>query len=462
MINNKDLILFKGKVFADSRGWFSESYNKQNFKEMGIIVDFVQDNHSFSAKKGTLRGLHFQLAPKAQSKLVRCTRGAILDIAVDLRKGSDTYKKWWSYTLSATNQYQLFIPKGFGHGFVTLADDTEVQYKVDEHYSREFDRNIRYDDPELSIDWGVNHPILSEKDMAAPRLVDSDVNFSISVLITGAGGQLGLDILNRLRALKMNGIGVDIQDFDITDPVSTHDYIVKIRPDVIVHCAAYTAVDQAEVDKDLCTKINVIGTGNIARACKEINAKMIYISTDYVFNGGGNLPHAETEALEPLNHYGKSKALGESVVRDMLKKYFIIRTSWVYGKNGNNFVKTMLNLAGNHDKVRVVNDQVGSPTYTVDLAHLICDMMQTTNYGTYHATNEGSCNWAQFAESIFQLNGNQVEVEPIATADYPSKATRPLNSLLAKGNLDNNGFSRLPDWQNALQRFLKELEREDS
>jgi len=454
----KGLLVVETDVYGDHRGWFTETYTKNKFVDNGIDVDFVQDNQSYSAQKGTLRGIHFQNNPMAQSKLIRCTRGAIIDTVVDLRKGSDTYKQWFSIELSADNKKQLFIPKGFGHAFLTLTDDVEVQYKVDEYYSKEHDRSIRFDDPEIGIHWGIEHPILSDKDRNAPLLKDSDANFSIRVLVTGVKGQLGYDVVKRLNALGIENIGVDMDDFDLTNREQTIQYIVNCRPDVVVHCAAYTAVDKAEDDKEKCFAVNVDGTRYIAEACRQIDAKMVYISTDYVFDGKGSEPQPEDKAVMPVNYYGYTKAQGEAVVRELLEKYFIVRTSWVYGRNGNNFVKTMLKLGQTKDEVNVVNDQVGVPTYTVDLAVLICDMLQTAKYGTYHGVNEGYRSWYEFALEIFRNSGINMKVNPIPTDEYPTRANRPLNSRLSKDNLDKNGFSRLPHWKDALGRYLKELQ----
>lgn len=453
----KGLVIIETNVHGDNRGWFTESYTKSKFIDAGMDVDFVQDNQSYSAEQGTLRGIHFQTNPKAQTKMIRCTKGAIIDTVVDLRKGSDTYKQSFSIELSEENKKQLFIPKGFGHAFVTITSEVEVQYKVDEYYSKEHDRSIKFDDPELGIDWGVNSPILSEKDLQAPLLKDSDANFSIKVLVTGVKGQLGYDVVKRLDALGIENIGVDINDFDLTSKTQTEDYILSYRPDVVVHCAAYTAVDKAEEDKEKCYAVNVEGTRHIAEACKQIDAKMVYISTDYVFDGEGCEPQSETKITSPINYYGYSKEQGESAVREILDQYFIVRTSWVYGKNGHNFVKTMLKLAESKDEISVINDQVGVPTYTPDLAVLICDMIQTRKYGTYHGVNEGYCSWYDFAVSIFKLSGISIKVNPISTSQYPTVAIRPLNSRLSKDNCDENGFERLPKWENALQRYLEEL-----
>jgi dTDP-4-dehydrorhamnose reductase/dTDP-4-dehydrorhamnose 3,5-epimerase len=454
----KGLKVIETDTYGDHRGWFTESYTKKKFRDNGIDVDFVQDNQSYSAQKGTLRGIHFQTRPKTQTKIIRCTSGAIIDTVVDLRKGFDTYKQWFSIELSADNKKQLCIPKGFGHAFLTMTDDVEVQYKVDEYYSDEHDRSIRFDDPELSVRWGIEAPILSEKDMNAPFLKDSDVDFSIKVLVTGVKGQLGYDVVKRLDALGIEYVGVDIDDFDLTDKAQTEAFILNCRPDVVVHCAAYTAVDKAEDEKEKCYAVNVEGTRNIAGACKLADTKMLYISTDYVFDGLGTEPQPEDKTTKPVNYYGYSKEQGEKVVREILEEHFIIRTSWVYGKNGNNFVKIMLKLAESRDELNVINDQIGAPTYTPDLAVLICDMLQTTKYGTYHGVNEGCISWYDFAVAIFEKAGIEMKVNPIPTSDYPTRAKRPLNSRLSKNKLDQNGFNRLPKWEDALDRYLVALE----
>lgn len=454
----KGLLVIETDVYGDHRGWFTESYTKKKFVENGIDIDFIQDNQSYSAQKGTLRGLHFQTNPKAQTKMIRCTRGTIIDTVVDLRKGSDTYKQWFSIELSSDNKKQLLIPKGFGHAFLTITDDVEVQYKVDEYYSKDNDRSIRFDDREIGVEWGIDNPILSDKDLNAPLLKDSDVDFSIKVLVTGVKGQLGYDVVKRLNTIGIENLGVDIDDFDITNKEQTEDFISNYNPDVVVHCAAYTAVDKAEDDKEKCYAINVDGTRNIAEACKKIDAKMVYISTDYVFDGLGEEPHLENKETNPINYYGYSKEQGEQIVRELLNKHFIIRTSWVYGKNGNNFVKTMLKLAESRDELNVIKDQIGAPTYTPDLAVLICDMLQTTMFGTYHGVNEDYCSWYDFAEEIFNKAGIEMKVNPISTSEYPTKAKRPLNSRLSKEKLDKNGFKRLPKWEDALNRYFKELQ----
>ena len=272
---------------------------QKDLEELGLKVDFVQDNHSFSASKGTLRGLHFQLDPKAQTKLVRCTSGRILDVAVDLRKGSPTYKEWVAVELSSDNKRQLLIPKGFAHGFLALTGNVEVQYKVDEYYAPELDRSVRFDDPEIGIHWGIENPILSDKDRNAPLLRDSDVNFSIKVLVTGASGQLGYDVVKRLKELGIPVLSTDRSTLDVTDKVQVQTYLGAQHPDVVIHCAAYTAVDKAEDERQICYAVNVEGTRNIAETVREIGAAIVYISTDYVFDGSGKEPHSEDQSTSP-------------------------------------------------------------------------------------------------------------------------------------------------------------------
>jgi dTDP-4-dehydrorhamnose reductase/dTDP-4-dehydrorhamnose 3,5-epimerase len=452
----EDLLILEPIVFGDHRGWFTETYSKAKFQDLGIDIEFIQDNHSMSAQKGTLRGLHFQTNPKAQSKLVRCTKGRILDIAVDLRKGSATYKKWVGVELSEENKKQLLIPKGFAHGFLTLTDDVEVQYKVDEYYAPECDRSIRFDDPEIGVNWGIEDPILSEKDLKASFLKDSDADFSLKFMVTGANGQLGHDVVLKLKEMNIDVVHPGRDEFDLTNREQIQRYIIEEKPDVIIHCAAYTAVDKAEDERDLCYSVNVEGTRAVAEAAKKINSKVVYISTDYVFDGSGQEPHSEEKETNPINYYGYTKEQGEKIVRELIDRHFIVRTSWVYGSNGNNFVKTMIELAKTRNDINVVSDQIGAPTYTKDLAEFIVSLVLKNKYGTYHGVNEGYCSWYEFAKVIFNESGIKVKVNPISTEQYLTKAKRPYNSRLMKENTDIAGIKRLPQWEDALSRFLAE------
>ena len=293
----------------------------------------------------------------------------------------------------------------------------------------------------------------------------------MKVFVTGVGGQLGHDVMKELAKRGHETIGSDIVSkeklapafdyvqLDITDKAAVEQVICEIKPDAVIHCAAWTGVDAAEdeANKAKVYAINVNGTGYIAEACKKVDSKMVYISTDYVFNGEGSEPwQADCKEYAPLNVYGDSKLKGELAVAESLEKYFIVRIAWVFGKNGNNFIKTMLNVGKNFDTLRVVNDQIGTPTYTFDLARLLVDMVETDKYGYYHATNEGGyISWYDFACEIFRQAGYNTKVVPVTTAEYGlSKAKRPFNSRLDKSKLVENGFEPLPTWQDALKRYL--------
>ena len=312
----------------------------------------------------------------------------------------------------------------------------------------------------------------------------------MKVLVTGVGGQLGHDVMNELARRGYEGIGSDIAPeysgvadgsavttmpyipMDITDAASVEEKIAEVHPDVVVHCAAWTAVDMAE-DDDKVEKVRAInagGTANIANVCKKLDCKMVYISTDYVFDGQGLEPwQPDCKDYKPLNVYGQTKLEGELAVSETLEKYFIVRIAWVFGKNGKNFIKTMLNVGKTHDKLTVVNDQIGTPTYTFDLARLLVDMIETEKYGYYHATNEGGyISWYDFTKEIFrqavemgheEYAEDRLTVSPVTTEEYGiSKAARPFNSRLDKSKLIENGFEPLPTWQDALGRYLKEIE----
>ena len=292
--------------------------------------------------------------------------------------------------------------------------------------------------------------------------------------VTGVGGQLGFDVINELKARKYYCIGSDIlQDakcegdeyiqLDITDEKAVFEAISCCKPDAVIHCAAWTAVDAAEDEANIgkVRAINADGTKNIALACKKIGCKMLYISTDYVFDGNGDTPwEPDCKEYSPLNVYGQTKLEGEKAVSGLLDSYFIVRIAWVFGVNGHNFIKTMLRVGKTHDTVRVVNDQIGTPTYTLDLARLLVDMIETEKYGYYHATNEGGyISWYDFSCEIFRQAGRSTKVLPVTTAEYGlSRAARPFNSRLDKSKLSEAGFTPLPHWQDALARYLREIE----
>jgi len=270
------------------------------------------------------------------------------------------------------------------------------------------------------------------------------------VLVTGADGQLGHDVC---REIGKEAIGIDISELDITDRQMTLAYIDKLCPDAIIHCAAYTAVDMAEAKPDRCHSVNVLGTRWLAEAAKGIDAKFIYMSTDYVFDGALDRPYETDDAPNPLSVYGRTKLEGEDTVRNILEKYFIVRASWIFGLAGNNFVKTILRLGREHGVVRVVADQYGSPTYAPDLAKLLAAMIHSEKYGVFHASNEGFCSWYDFARFVFEVSGLDAKVDPISATEYPAAAVRPGNSRLSKKSLADAGFAFLPTWQDAAAHF---------
>ena len=281
----------------------------------------------------------------------------------------------------------------------------------------------------------------------------------MKVFVTGVKGQLGYDVVNELEKRGHTAVGVDIDELDITDAAAVEAMLTEVKPDAVIHCAAWTAVDAAEDNIEKCRLVNAGGTENIAKVCKALDCKMMYISTDYIFDGEGTRPwEPDDPVTTPLNVYGLTKYEGEEAVRKNVEKFFIVRIAWVFGK-GKNFIKTMINLGKTHDHLTVVNDQVGTPTYTYDLARLLVDMIETEKYGNYHATNEGGyITWYDFACEIFRQAGIEVDVAPVSSDQYPAKAKRPSNSRMSKQKLVDNGFELMPTWQDALARYLKEIE----
>lgn len=277
----------------------------------------------------------------------------------------------------------------------------------------------------------------------------------MKVLVTGINGQLGHDVMGELKKRGHEAVGVDIEEMDITDAGCVKRVMTQTAPEAVIHCSAYTAVDRAEEEVDLCRRVNAEGTKNIAEVCAGLDCKLLYLSTDYIFSGEGERPWEPGDEPDPLNVYGLTKFEGEQEIKSRMDKYFILRISWVFGVNGNNFIKTMLRLGRENGAVRVVDDQIGSPTYTYDLAVLLVDMIETEKYGEYHASNEGTCSWYEFAKEIFAAAGmNEVEVTPVSSEEFPAKAKRPKNSRMSKEKLVKNGFNKLPSWQDAVKRYV--------
>lgn len=277
------------------------------------------------------------------------------------------------------------------------------------------------------------------------------------VLVTGVNGQLGFDVVKELTAKGHEAVGVDRAELDITDESAVSSFVKELKPDAIIHCAAYTNVDGAEADQEGAYKVNVLGTKYLAESANQVNAKMVYVSTDYVFDGNGTEPYEVDHPTSPLGVYGETKLAGEQILQDTLSKYFIVRTAWVYGINGNNFVKTMLRLGSERNELGVVYDQVGSPTYTVDLAKFLVELADTDNYGVYHASNAGVCSWHEFAVEIFKQAEMDVKVNALTSEQFPRPAARPKYSVLSKKKIVEEGFTPLRDWKEALSAYLNEL-----
>ena len=470
--NLEDCYIIEENRFGDSRGYFTSVTSKQL-----DALDFrkwSQKSESMSAK-GTIRGLHFQKDPYCQAKVVSCTKGAVLDVVVDMRKDSPTYGEYTAIELTPENGRMLYVPRGYAHGFLALTDDATFNYMVDNEYAPRMEGGVLWNDPAINIPWdeifekyGIEEPLLSDKDRDRIPLSESEVNFlrrPKKYLVTGVTGQLGYDIVNELHERGENDVlGLSSKEMNITDREQVMKIVKAYQPDVIFHCAAWTAVDKAEEEKELCEKVNVEGTKNLTDASIEVGAKLVYISTDYVFDGEKDIEEAykEDDKTNTKNVYGMTKCLGEEEVRRN-PNHFITRISWVFGENGNNFVKTMLKLSDKYKELKVVDDQIGSPTYTVDLAKLLVEMGETDKYGTYHVNNEGYCSWAEFAKYIMESNGKETVINPVTTEEYyegkdMSKiAYRPRNSKLDKSKLEEAGFKRLPSWQDATDRYCKQL-----
>lgn len=468
----EDCFIIEPDKFGDSRGYFSPYFIQKNFDDLGF-QKVVQTNRSKSSK-GVLRGLHFQKNPKCQAKIVEVIKGSAIDVVVDMRIDSPTFGKYTAVKLTEDNNRQLFVPRGFAHGFVSLEEDTIFQYLIDNDYAPKLEAGIKWDDPTINIDWqrifkenNISEPLLSDKDKIHPSFKENKVVFKREqekYLITGYNGQLGYDIK---RELLKNGIkeenilALGREEMDITNQEQVNSVINNFKPNVIFHCAAWTAVDKAEDMVEEATKVNVDGTRNIVEASINIGAKIVYLSTDYVFDGQKDGIYIPEDETNPQNIYGKTKYLGEKEV-EKNPNHFIARTSWVFGINGENFVKTMLNLSKNHEELNVVDDQIGSPTYTVDLAHILYELSQTDNYGTYHVTNEEFCSWAEFAEYIFKINDIKTKINRVTTEEYlkltnSKQAYRPKNSRLDKNELYEIGLDHMPSWKDATERYCREL-----
>ncbi|OUM70367.1 hypothetical protein PIROE2DRAFT_1509 [Piromyces sp. E2] len=468
------VIIVEPCIFEDKRGYFFESYNEKEFFGNGISNKFIQDNQSKSIY-GVIRGLHCQLGEHAQAKLVRVLKGKVLDVVVDIRKGSKTFGKHLSVELSAENNRQLFIPRGFLHGFSTLSENAIFAYKCDNLYCKSSEFGVQYDDPDIGIDWKIplDKVITSEKDKISHKFQDvmdmyeneekeekSEIKKKEKekgmILITGGNGQLGTEISKLLPDALVTGK----EDLDITDEKAVAHFVKSHNINTIINCAAYTAVDAAEDNVQLATKVNGEAPLYLAKSGAK---KIIHLSTDYVFAGKGYKPYTTEDETNPISVYGKTKLMGERAVCENASIYAVIRTSWLYSPYGKNFLKTMIELGKNNGNVNVVCDQIGTPTFAGDLAEAIVKnilpQLNKENSGIYHFSNEGACSWYDFSVEIMDQFGlKDCKVHPIPSSDYPTKAERPYYSVLDKSKIKETFGIEISHWKKALKKCLNRLQ----
>ena len=458
------LYILEPTVFGDERGFFLETYSKKEFEEIGIFDEFVQDNHSKS-KKGVLRGLHFQ-TKHSQGKLVRVIKGSVYDVAVDIRKDSSTYGKWYGVELSAENKKMFFIPKGFAHGFLTLEDETEFQYKCTDFYVPQYDSGIIWNDKDININWNFEKYGLKEKDIVLSEKDKKHQSFKEytekyigeNVLLTGADGQLGQDFQKLLDKLGIKYTTTDYKELDVTDKEKVKEFVNNNNFTMIINCAAYNNVDKAEEEPEKCYALNSHVPKYLAEICKEKNIVFVTYSTDFVFDGEKEIPYIEEDIPNPLSIYSKAKLEGERYSLEY-EKSFVIRTSWVFGMGNNNFCKQVINWSKGKDKLRIVDDQISSPTYSKDLAEYSWKLVQTDKYGLYNLSNDGEASKFEQAQYILKKIGWSGILERAKTMDFPLPAKRTEYSKLDSSKLERVIDKKIPHWKSGIDRFLEEMKK---
>ena len=462
------VVLLEPEVFGDARGYFMERFSQRRFDELVGPVRFVQDNESKS-RYGVVRGLHFQKGEYAQAKLVSVVRGRVLDVAVDIRRGSPTFGRHVAALLDGENKRQLFIPRGFAHGFAVLSDEAVFQYKCDNYYAPGSEGGIAWDDPALAIDWRLpaGEILLGERPPAPEagrRTGTFRIRQTMNILVTGANGQLGRE-MQRLSAVSPNNYTfTDVAELDVTDAGAVRQAVAQTRAEVIVNCAAYTNVERAEEDEAAADRLNRGAAENLARAAEANGATLIHVSTDYVFDGTAHLPYTEDAPTAPLGVYGRTNLAGERAVAESGCKYLTFRTAWLYSEYGNNFLKTMLRLTAEKERLNVVFDQAGTPTYAGDLAMTIFSIVEggyfAGNEGLYHFSNEGVASWYDFAAEIAAAAGHdKCRIRPCRTAEFPTKAARPAYSVLDKSKIKETFGLEIPHWRESMLYCLKNMLR---
>ena len=456
------LYIIEPTVFGDERGFFLETYNKKEFEEIGIFEEFIQDNHSKS-KKGVLRGLHFQ-TKHSQGKLVRVIKGSVYDVAIDIRKNSSTYGKWYGIELSAENKKMFFIPKGFAHGFLTLEDDTEFQYKCTDFYAPQYDSGIMWNDKDININWNFEKYGLKEEDIVLSEKDKKHQSFKEytekyigeNVLLTGADGQLGQDFQKLFDKSGIKYTATDYKELDVTNKEKVKEFVNSNNFTMIINCAAYNNVDKAEEEPEKCYALNSHGPKYLAEICKEKNIVFVTYSTDFVFDGEKEIPYIEEDIPNPLSIYSKAKLEGERYSLEY-EKSFVIRTSWVFGMGNNNFCKQVINWSKGKDKLRIVDDQISSPTYSKDLAEYSWKLVQTDKYGLYHLSNDGEASKFEQAQYILKKIGWKGILERAKTEDFPLPAKRAEYSKLDSSKIEKIINKKIPHWKTGIDRFLEEM-----
>ena len=456
------LYIIEPTVFGDERGFFLETYNKKEFEEIGIFEEFIQDNHSKS-KKGVLRGLHFQ-TKHSQGKLVRVIKGSVYDVAIDIRKGSSTYGKWYGIELSAENKKMFFIPKGFAHGFLTLEDETEFQYKCTDLYAPQYDSGIMWNDKDININWNFEKYGLKEEDIVLSEKDKKHQSFKEytekyigeNVLLTGADGQLGQDFQKLFDKSGIKYTATDYKELDVTNKEKVKEFVNSNNFTMIINCAAYNNVDKAEEEPEKCYALNSHGPKYLAEICKEKNIVFVTYSTDFVFDGEKEIPYIEEDIPNPLSIYSKAKLEGERYSLEY-EKSFVIRTSWVFGMGNNNFCKQVINWSKGKDKLRIVDDQISSPTYSKDLAEYSWELIQTDKYGLYHLSNDGEASKFEQAQYILKKIGWKGIIERAKTEEFPLPAKRAEYSKLDSSKIEKIINKKIPHWKSGIDRFLEEM-----
>jgi len=483
--------IVKTKRFGDNRGWFMETISQKDLEAVGLPSKFLQGNLSMSEKAKTFRGMHYQSGDAVQGKLVNCIKGKVIDYIFDARVGSPTYMQNVAVELDGDSMEPslVYVPEGCLHGFYVDVAPAYFSYFVTNYYNQSRDGGVLGTDEHLGLDLSKQDFILSDKDKILPKWNEANLEFTYSprILVTGAlQGQLGPDVVKELKKRGYRDIyAVDKEILDLTDSKKINELVNQYEPDIIFHCAAFTQVDLAQKNEELARKINSEATKYLTEAAIHNNAKLIYISTDYVFDGTKDGLYEIDDIPNPQSVYGKTKLEGEQYALEH-NKTFIVRTSWIFGGlTTNNFVKTMLNLKDKLKEITVVNDQIGSPTYSKDLAKFLVDLSETEKYGIYHGNNAGYCSWYDFAKKIFEYANSDIKVLPVTTEEYYGTeqniakikaalkemkeevndkltqeqidkiiAPRPRNSKLNKDVIVNNGFNQFRNWEDALEEYM--------